>query len=454
MDYDFTTGSIFKKLIMFMIPIFIALFLQQLYGAVDGIIVGNFSGTAEQNAVLTGSQFLTAFIGLVSGLSMGTTILLAQFIGKDKKSELADIIGSGISIFLIVTVFLTIILVVFARQFALLLHSPPDSLESTVSYIRILGFGTIFLVLYNVLGGIFRGLGDSVTPLIAVSIATAVNGSLDYLFVKNFGLGASGAAYATVIAQASSVLIFFIIIRKRNSEIKFTLKNIRLHKEYSKKTLTLGLPVALNGFLVSFSFVFIQGIANSFGDIVGTGVGVTEKLIGFLLMIPMAFGQGIASVVAQNAGAGKHKRALDSAKLSTLISLFISILIIIYVFLDGKSIIRVFNKDPLVIDAAYEYLKAYSFDIFFTVFLFNSIGYFNGYGKTTFTMFSGILGAFLFRVPMSFLFSKITPLSVFLLGLGTPSGTLFQLIISLFYFLHMKKELFANDISELKGLNI
>ena len=445
MEFDFTEGKIIKKLLLFMIPIFIALFLQQLYGAVDGIIVGKFSGNANQNAVNTGSQVMGAFINLVSGLSMGTSILISQAVGKKQKDKSGKIIGAGIFIFIFVVIILTFILTVFSRNFAILLKSPQESLEATVSYIRILGFGSVFLVSYNVLGGIFRGLGDSTTPLITVFIATIINLVLDLVFVRDFGLGAVGAAYATIIAQASSVFLSILIIKLRKFNLNFKLKYIRKDENYTLKTLSLGSPVAINGFLVSFSFVFIQSIANSFGLVIGTGIGVTEKLIGFLLLIPMAFGSGIATYVAQNASALKHKRAIDGVKISTLISLVISIIIIFYVFIDGKSLIRIFNNDPTVIEVSYLYLKAYSFDIFFTVFLFNSIGYFNGYGKTKFTMISGVLGAFLFRIPLSYLFSKILPVNVFLIGLGTPAGTLFQIIISIFFFLKMKKDLIFEE---------
>ena len=445
MEFDFTEGKIIKKLLLFMIPIFIALFLQQLYGAVDGVIVGKFSGNANQNAVNTGSQVMGAFINLVGGLSIGTSILLSQAIGEKQREKSGKIIGAGIFIFTFVVIVLTFTLTVFSRNFALLLKSPSESLEATVSYIRILGFGSIFLVSYNVLGGIFRGLGDSTTPLITVFIATIINIILDLVFVKNLGFGAIGAAYATVIAQASSVFLSILIIKMRKFNLNFKLKYIRNDENYTLKTLSLGAPVAINGFLVSFSFVFIQSLANSFGLVIGTGIGVTEKLIGFLLLIPMAFGSGIATYVAQNASALKHKRAMFGVKVSTLFSLIISILIIIYVLVDGKSLIRIFNSDPEVVDVAYLYLKAYSFDIFFTVFLFNSIGYFNGYGKTKFTMISGVLGAFLFRIPLSFLFSKVVPLNVFLIGLGTPAGTLFQIIISIIFFIKMKKDLIFEE---------
>jgi Na+-driven multidrug efflux pump len=228
----------------------------------------------------------------------------------------------------------------------------------------------------------------------------------------------------------------------------FTLKfkDISYSKKYTKETLNLGSPVAINAFLVSLSFTFVLAIVNKLGVYSSAGVGVTERLISFLMLIPMAFSQSIASFVAQNVGAKEHKRASDGMKITIMISLVFAFFAIFIALFEGPSLLSLFTKDPKVVPPAFEYLKAYCFDIFFTAFLFPSIGYFNGYGKTKFTLISGSIGALLFRIPLCYLLSLVTPSSIFLIGLGTPAGTVFQLLLTFFYYKHLQKQIKNNQL--------
>lgn len=441
MDYNFTTGSISKKLIKFTLPILATLILQVLYGAVDLLIVGNFALPSDVSAVSTGAQFISVFINLIAGLATGTTILIANKVGACEYKSIGKVIGAGIFIFIIIGIILTFILGLNGNFFASLINAPPEAFSKTSIYISTLGYGSFFLVAYNVLGSIFRGLGNSKVPLYTVMISTVINFILDVIFVRNFHMGAFGAAFATVIAQFSSVVFSLFFIFKMKTNFKFSLKDIKFHKKYTPSTIKVGLPVAINGFLVSLSFTFILGIANQFGVIISAGVGVTERVIGFLMLVPFAFGQSMATFVAQNVGAHEHKRAKKGLISAIYISLVIAFIMIIISLLYGKEILSIFSKDERIITAAFEYLKSYCFDIFLTVFLFTSIGYFNGYEKTRFTMISGVLGALLVRIPVSYLFSKVTPVSVFLIGLGTPIGTLFQLVLSFFYYKKLQETL-------------
>ncbi|MFK4784381.1 MATE family efflux transporter [Fusobacterium sp. MFO224] len=434
MDYDFTTGNISKKLIKFTLPILATLILQILYGAVDLLIVGNFGSPSDVSAVSTGAQFISVFINLIAGLATGTTILIANKMGAREYKNIGKVIGAGIFMFIIIAILLTFIVGLNGDFFASLINAPEKAFSKTSIYISTLGYGSFFLVAYNVLGSIFRGLGNSKVPLYTVLLSTVINFILDVIFVRNFHMGAFGAAVATVIAQLSSVVFSLFFIIKIKTNFKFSLKDIRYHKKYTNSTLTVGLPVAINGFLVSLSFTFILGIANQFGVVISAGVGITERIIGFLLLVPLAFSQSIATFVAQNVGAHKDDRARKGLMSAIYISLVISIIMIFVSLMYGKEILSIFSKDEAIIAAAFEYLKSYCFDIFFTVFLFNSIGYFNGYSKTKFTMISGVMGGLLVRIPVSYLFSKVTPVSVFLIGLGTPIGTVFQLILSFFYY--------------------
>ena len=441
MKYDFTEGSITKKLFSFVLPILLSLILQQLYGAVDLWAVGKFGTKADSSAVSTGYQLISIFINLVSGLAMGTTIILSNKIGAKEDKDLGVVIGASIFLFFICSIFLTIGLGMNGDSLAKLIKAPSTAFSKTSQYISILGYGSIFLVSYNVLGGIFRGLGDSRTPLIAVGIATVVNIGLDVLFVKGYNMGASGAAIATIIAQAVSVAFSFAVIKLRKNSFEFKINMIQYSEKYTKRIILLGSPVGVNAFLVGFSFTFVLGVANSLGINASAGVGITERLIGFLMLIPMAFGSGLATFVAQNVGANKHKRAKDGMYVSLLISFVVAVLMIAITLIWGEKLLSIFSNDSDVIFAGNEFLKAYCFDIFFTAFLFCYLGYFNGYGKTTFTMICGVTGAFVFRIPLSYLFSLIQPINLFVIGLATPIGTLIQLFMIAFYYHHLQKSI-------------
>jgi len=441
MNLNFVEGNIVHKLMKFTFPILVALFLQQLYGAVDLLIVGNFATSSDVSAVSIGFQFISTFINLIAGLSVGTTIIIGQKLGSNKHDDIGSVIGTGVLIFFIIALAITFFVGTKSDFYASILNTPTASFAKTSQYIQVLAYGSIFLVGYNVLGSIYRGLGDSLTPLIAVIIATIVNVVLDYIFVHIYGMGSYGAAIATVIAQGIAVFFSLIIIGKRNNTFTFSFHDIAYHKVYTPLTLKLGAPLSINAFFVSLSFTFILAIANKFGVYVSAGVGVTERLIAFLMLIPMAFGQSIASFVSQNVGAKKYSRASKGLFLSMFISLGFAVISVAISLTKGEQLLGLFTSDFKVIAPAFEYLKAYCFDIVFTSFLFPSIGYFNGYGKTKFTLISGTIGALLFRIPFSYLFSTIVPTSIFLIGLGTPLGTVFQLVVSVFYYKHLKKQI-------------
>jgi len=449
MSYDFTTGSITKKITFFMLPILLSLVLQQLYGAVDVWVVGNFADSADISAVSNGYQFISIFINLVAGLSVGTTIILGNKIGSKDTDDLGKVIGTSIYIFAIVALVLTFVIGLNGELFANLINVPDEAVEKTASYISILGWGSFFLVFYNILGAIFRGLGDSKTPLLAVAIATVVNIVLDLVFVKEFSLGAYGASVATVIAQGISVIFCLIIIVRRKNIFEFKLSYIRHDAKYTKSIINLGLPLAINSFLVTLSFTVVLIITNELGVYTSAGVGITERLIGFLMLIPMAFGSAMGAFTAQNVGASLHDRAKKGLYFSVISSVVVSIIVIIFTLLYGEQMLGIFSDDPLVIEPGFEYLKAYCFDIFFTAILFSTLGYFNGYGKTGFTMINGVVGAFVFRIPLAYLFSLITPVSVYVIGLATPCGTLFQIILLLIGFLVLQKRIKKDSLEKI-----
>lgn len=436
---EFTQGKILSPLLRFALPVVVALILQTMYGAVDLLVIGQFCNAADVSAVSTGSQILQMVTVLVTGLAMGTTVLLGQKLGQGDEDAAGDVIGTSILLFSVVGILITALLVIFAKSFAILTHAPAEALMATVDYVRICGGGALFIVAYNVLGSVFRGIGDSKTPLIAVLIACVVNIILDLLFVAVFDMGVSGVALATVIAQLGSVVISVLIIRKHSLPFTLGKKQMRMQKPVMIKTLRLGAPVALQDFLVSGSFMVIIAIVNVLGVIPSAGVGVAEKLCGFIMLIPSAFMQSISAFVAQNIGAGKPDRAKRAMGYGMVTSFAISLVLAYLGYFHGDMLSSLFSRDAAVIMQSADYLRAYSIDTLLVSFLFCFIGYFNGCGETNFVMIQGIIGAFGIRIPISYLMSRIPDTSLFLIGLATPCSTLVQIVLCVGWMVWMTK---------------
>lgn len=442
---NFTEGKIFSPLLKFVIPILMALFLQAMYGAVDLLIVGQFGNAADVSSVSTGSQVMMGVTSMITGLTMGITILIGQKLGEGKREEAGNVVGSGISIFAIMSIILTVLVVTFASSIATFMHAPTEAFDSTVSYIKICAMGSVFVISYNVIGGVFRGIGDSKTPLITVGIACVVNIIGDLVFVGIFKMAAIGAAYATVMAQSTSVILSLLLIRKRGLPFDFSLKSIKFHKNLTTQIIKFGAPIALQDVLVNLSFLVIMMIGNSMGVVASAGIGVAEKLVGFIMLIPMAFAQAVSAFVAQNYGAKKYSRSKRVLIYSILASLCCGIVMFYITFFHGNLLSGIFSKDEAVILAAWDYMKAYGIDCLFTAIMFSMVGYFNGCGRTTFVMIQGIIGAFCVRIPVSFIMSKLEPVSLFNVGLATPMSTFVQIILCISYFVYLSNKLSKED---------
>ncbi len=444
---DLTEGKILSSLIKFALPVLLALFLQSLYGGVDLLVVGQFAETADVSGVATGSTLMQTLTMVITGLAMGITILVGQRIGEKNPEEAGKAIGSGIYLFIIVGVILTIVLGVCADGLAQLLHAPVEAFSHTRIYIRICGLGSMFIVAYNVLGAIFRGIGDSKTPLITVCIACVLNIVGDLLFVAVFHMGASGAALATVISQAVSVIISMVIISKKDLPFKLTKDSLRMDASTIGKELQLGIPIALQEFLVGISFLAIQTIVNSIDVISSAGVGVAEKVCAFIMLVPSAYMQSMAAFVAQNMGANKADRAKKALIYGILTSLAVGVVMGTFTFICGDLLAGIFAKDSAVIAAAHDYLRAYAIDAFLTAILFCMIGYYNGCGNTLFVMIQGIVGAIGVRLPVVYFMSQIEGASLFMIGLGTPAATIVQILMCLLFmtYLNMRKNHLPDD---------
>ena len=438
-----TQGKILPALIRFALPVLFALFLQMLYGAVDLAVVGQFGEARDVSAVSTGSQLMMTVTHAIASLSMGLTVCVGRKIGARDPQAAGELIGSGIWLFGGLSLLLTAVMVPLASPI-----SPPEAHAKTAAYLAICLSGSVFIIFYNLIGSIFRGLGNSKLPLLTVSIACVINIFGDLMLVGVFGLGAAGAAIATVFSQALSVLISILIIRRLNLPFTVSKSSMRPRKAHIFAILRIGVPISMQELLVSVSFLFILAIVNSLGLTVSAGVGVAEKLCGFVMLVPSSFMQSMSAFVAQNIGARRPDRAKKALFYGIVSSLAIGVVMGYLNFFHGDLLSGIFAKDPAIIEAAAEYLKAYAIDCIFTAFLFCFIGYFNGLGNTVFVMLQGSLAAFLVRLPVSYLMSRQQPVSLFRIGLATPAASFCQIIACFIFFLVVCRRSGSTDLKK------
>ena len=437
---DFTKGSILKKLALFMLPILGALVLQAAYGAVDLLVVGRFGSTSGLSAVSTGSQVLNLVTFVVTQFAMGITVLIARYLGEKKPEQIGSVIGGAAVVFTVISAALFVIMVTFARPISVLMQAPQEALELTTSYVRICGSGIFFIVAYNLLAAIFRGLGDSKSPLLFVLVACIVNIFGDLLLVAGLHLDAAGAALATVFAQAISVVCAIVILIKKKLPFSITKEDFCLNHQ-CKKFLRIGLPLALQEFLTQISFLALCAFVNRLGLEASSGYGVACKIVNFAMLIPSSLMQSMASFVSQNIGAGKQKRAKKSMFTGIGVGLVFGCLVFILVMFKGNVLAGLFSTDTAVIQKGYDYLKGFAPETILTAIMFSMVGYFNGNNQTLWVMFQGLFQTLLVRLPMSYYMSIQPDASLTKIGLAAPASTAVGIILNTLFFIYFNKKM-------------
>jgi putative MATE family efflux protein len=437
--FDFTEGGYFLPLIKFTIPILFAIFLQAMYGAVDLMVVGRFGDASSLSAVAIGSQVMQTITGIITGLTMGTTIMIGQLIGAKQTRKAEKTVGASICLFAVAAVIITVIMLVFVKPIVNLMHTPETAFDKSIQYIVICSTGIVFIVAYNLISGIFRGVGNSKLPLCFVAIACVVNIIGDLVLVGVFNLDAAGAAIATVFAQAVSVILSLVIIKAKGLPFAFSIKSIRFHSMEIANILRFGTPLAFQDSLTNLSFLVITASVLSLGIVASAAIGINEKIAIFIMLIPMSYMSSVSTFTAQNIGAHKPERAKKGMYYAIISSLVFGIICFIFSFWHGNILAGIFSKDIEVITACAEYMKAYSIDCVLVCFLFCFIGYFNGCGNTVFVLVQGILAAFLVRIPFSYFISKMPGVSMLQIGFAPPVSTVFSIILCVIIF-KMKKQ--------------
>ena len=435
---DFTQGSILKKLCRFMLPVLGALILQAAYGAVDLLVVGRFGSTSGLSAVSTGSQVLNLVTFVVTQLAMGVTVLIARYIGEKREKEIGAVLGGAAVVFTILAGCLFVLLVLFARPISVLMQAPQEALALTASYVRICGCGILFIVAYNVLSAVFRGLGDSRSPLLFVLVACLVNVAGDLVLVAGLHLDAAGAALATVLAQAVSVVCALAILRRKKLPFTFRKSDVRLN-EQCRRFLAIGLPLALQEFLTQLSFLALCAFVNRLGLAASSGYGVASKIVSFVMLVPSALMQSMASFVAQNIGAGNVKRAKKSMLTGIAVGVAFGIVMFALVLLKGDVLAGLFSTDAEVVRRGFEYLRGFAPETIVTAVLFSMVGYFNGSNQTLWVMIQGLIQTLLVRLPLAYYMSIQPNASLTKIGMSAPVATVVGIVLNIGFFLYLNR---------------
>ena len=435
---DFTQGNILKKLVAFMMPVLGALILQAAYGAVDLLVVGRFGSTSGLSAVSTGSQVLNLVTFVVTQFAMGITVLIARYLGEKRPERIGAVIGGGAVVFTMMSVALFIAMVGFARPISVLMQAPAEAVDLTASYVRICGAGIFFIVAYNLLSAIFRGLGDSKSPLLFVLVACIVNIIGDLILVAGLHMDAAGAAIATVTAQALSVVFAVMLLLKKDLPFAITKKDFRLNPQ-CRKFLKIGLPLALQEFLTQISFLALCAFVNRLGLEASSGYGVACKIVNFAMLVPSSLMQSMASFVSQNIGAGKKKRAKQSMFTGIGVGLAVGCVVFVLVLFKGDVLCSAFSTDAAVIQNGFAYLKGFAPETLVTAIMFSMVGYFNGNNKTVWVMTQGLIQTLLVRLPLAYFMSIQPNASLTKIGLAAPVATTVGIVLNVGFFIYLNQ---------------
>lgn len=429
-----THGKIAPVLLQFALPFMLASFLQSIYGAVDLFVVGRYTDAAAVSAVSIGSQLMLIATFLVQGICMGGTMLIGQRIGEKNWVKAASAVGNQCVLFFTLAILMTGIMLSANSLLVSLMQTPVEAVVDAKKYLLICTIGFPFITGYNAVSGIYRGLGDSRTPVYFIAIACAVNVALDFLLVGALHYGAAGAAWATIAAQGVSFLCGVVHMKRKGFSFPFTLQDFRPRSEDIFWILKVGVPLALQDVLVHVSFLAITAIINTLGLVASAAVGVAEKFMGFAFIPSSSFSSAVATMVAQNVGAGQKERALNSMKYGIQFSLVCGIVICGVCQWIPDMLIGIFTKDMTIITAGAQYIRTYSIDCVLVSFVFCMNAYFNGNGKAMICFAHSVAATLLIRIPVTWIMSRISADSLLPMGFAAPAASLFSIVVCLIYF--------------------
>lgn len=441
MEKNLTTGSVLKTVLYFSLPYLLSYFLQTLYGMADLFIIGQFNSVDSITSVSIGSQVMHMLTVMIIGLAMGATIMIGQAVGAEKREQASSVIGNTITLFMALSVVLTIGLLFMVKPIVSIMSTPAEAVSETISYLTICFIGIPFITAYNIISSIFRGMGDSKSPMYFIAVACAANIALDYLFIGGMNLGAAGAALGTTLSQTISVIVSFIVILKRETGIRLKKENFKPQRRTLSGLLKIGIPVALQDGFIQISFIIITIFANKRGLNDAAAVGIVEKIIGILFLVPSSMLQTVSALSAQNIGAGKHERARLTLRYASIMSVVWGIVVCLIMQFHADTFVQIFSKDSAaVVLLGSQYMRGYVWDCILAGIHFCFSGYFCAYGLSGISFLHNSLSILCVRIPLAYVASKNFADTLFPMGLASPAGSMLSVIICMgvFFWLNRK----------------
>lgn len=439
MERNLTNGSVFKNILYFSLPYLLSYFLQTLYGMADLYIIGQFGGTSQITAVSIGSQVMHMLTVMIVGLAMGTTVSIGRAVGAGQKERISRIIGNTVTLFMIVSLAVTALLLLLVKPIVGVMSTPDEAASGTVQYLLICFIGIPFITAYNIISAIFRGLGDSKSPMYFIAVACVANIALDYLFIGALRMGPAGAALGTVLAQTISVIVSLIVIRKRETGFRVRKDTMHPRKEIMRPILQVGVPVAIQDGFIQIAFLVVTVIANRRGLNDAAAVGIVEKIIGLVFLVPSSMLSAVSALSAQNIGAGKHDRAAQTLRYGILACVSFGLAVGIAVQFAAEPIIGIFDKNAAVIRAGGQYLRGYIWDCMFAGVHFCFSGYFCAYGKSGISFLHNFLSIVLARIPGAYLMSRLFPENLLPMGTAAAAGSLLSVVVCVIAFFRLRR---------------
>ena len=439
LEKNLTNGSVLKNIAYFSLPYLLSYFLQTLYGLADLFIIGQFEGVASTTAVSIGSQVMHMLTVMVVGLAMGSTVCIGQAVGAGNKKHASAAIGNTVTLFMLLSVVITALLLALVRPIVSVMSTPAEAADGTRAYLTICFIGIPFITAYNIISSIFRGLGDSKSPMIFIAVACAANIALDYIFIGAMGLGPAGAALGTTLSQAISVVFSLVVILRRKSGISLERRDLHPQRDTMGRLLRIGVPVAAQDGLIQIAFIVITVIANRRGLDAAAAVGIVEKIISFVFLVPSSMLSTVSALCAQNIGAGKQARAEQTLRYAVIIAVSFGIIIALLTQFISEQAVGLFTPDTVVITLGGQYLRGYIWDALFAGIHFCFSGYFCACGRSEISFIHNISAIALVRIPGVYLTSKLFPDTLFPMGLATAAGSLLSVIICVIAFALLKK---------------
>lgn len=438
MERNLTTGSVCKNVVFFSLPYLLSYFLQTLYGMADLFIMGQFGTVADSSAVSIGSQVMHMFTVMIVGLAMGTTVSIGQAVGAGDRKRAARSVGNTVTLFMGVSLGMTLLLLLLVNPIVAAMSTPSEAVAGTAAYLTVCFLGIPFITAYNIISSVFRGMGDSKSPMYFIAVACAANIGLDVLFMGAFHLGPVGAALGTVISQGISVGVSLVVILKRRS-IPLEKEDFRPSRPVMGRILGIGIPIALQDGLIQVAFIVITIIANRRGLHDAAAVGIVEKIISFLFLVPSSMLSTVSALGAQNIGAQKPERAVQTLWYAMGFAAGFGLLCAVVIQFISEPLVALFTDAQAeggteVIRLGGQYLRGYVWDTMLAGVHFCFSGYFCACGKSVISFLHNILSIALVRVPGVYLTSKLFPGTLFPMGLATAAGSLLSVIICIIAF--------------------